>query len=99
MRRTGIGTLAMTAVLTFGWVGTASADSRGRERQECDADREGSCNRSGDCNNSDAPCEDNDFSPTFDKSPVQDSFNPVICLPGATCNFDGGKGDAQKPAS
>lgn len=40
--------------------------------------------------------------PTFDKSPVQDSFNPVVCLPGATCNFGDKKEQPpkdQKPQS
>jgi len=34
--------------------------------------------------------------PSFDDSPVQDSFN--ICLPGSTCNFDGQRdGEQQQP--
>lgn len=38
-----------------------------------------------DCENATAECQDNDFSPKFDKSPVEDSFNPTICLPFARC--------------
>lgn len=57
----------------------------------------------GDCRNSEGPCEDNDFSPSFDKSPVEDSFKiGPVCLPGSTCHFDGDGnqgGDAQQPAS
>lgn len=41
-------------------------------------------NRNGnDCNRSSAECNDNDFSPSFDKSPV----DITICLPQSTCNF------------
>jgi hypothetical protein len=50
---------------------------------------EGACqNRSGDCRETEkgAHCEDNDLSPSFQDSPVDHSFNPVICLPGSTCN-------------
>ncbi|MCA1572367.1 MAG: hypothetical protein LC798_19105 [Chloroflexi bacterium] len=39
-----------------------------------------------DCYRAEASCEDNDFSPSFDKSPVEDSFQITVCLPGSTCN-------------
>lgn len=45
-------------------------------------------NGSDDCAHAKAECEDNDFSPTFDKSPVEDSFifEPTICMPYAHCD-------------
>lgn len=48
----------------------------------------------GECRGAEGTCEDNDFSPSFDKSPVDDSFifAPVICLPGSTCHVDGSRG-------
>jgi hypothetical protein len=61
-------------------------------------DRSTGKNSRGKCEKADY-CDDRDFSPTFDKSPVQDSFN--VCLPGATCNYgdDKGKRDsAPEPA-
>ena len=33
--------------------------------------------------------------PSFDKSPVQDSFNLNVCLPGATCYYGEPKKDGQ----
>lgn len=42
-------------------------------------------NSNDDCAKAEAPCSDDDFSPSFDKSPVEDSFNPHICMPFATC--------------
>lgn len=66
---------AVAALCLFGVTGTAVADHEG-----------------GDCNDTEN-CQDNDFSPSFKDSPVRDAFNfsPVICLPGSTCNVDGGK--------
>lgn len=57
----------------------------GRERDR-KQDRSTGKNSRGKCEGADY-CDDRDFSPTFDKSPVQDSFN--VCLPGATCHYDG----------
>ena len=39
------------------------------------------------------------FCPSFDKSPVQDSFNfdPQVCLPGATCYFEDRKKNQPQP--
>jgi hypothetical protein len=48
-------------------------------------DREEDNENGRDCYQSEAPCSDDDFSPSFDKSPVEDSFNPTICLPFAKC--------------
>lgn len=61
-------------------------------------DRSSGKNSRGKCEGADY-CDDRDFSPTFDKSPVQDSFN--VCLPGATCHYDGkdqapAQGDGQQ---
>lgn len=53
---------------------------------------EGACqNRSGDCRETQegSYCSDDDLSPSFEDSPVRDSFNPVVCLPMSTCSFDG----------
>ena len=55
----------------------------------------------GDCRDSGSNCQDNDFSPSFEDSPVRDAFNfaPVICLPGSTCNVErgGGSQEEQQP--
>jgi hypothetical protein len=40
---------------------------------------------SSDCRDARAACEDNDFSPEFDRSPVEDSFNPQICVMPGSC--------------
>lgn len=49
----------------------------------------------GDCRNTDQPCSDDDFSPRFDDSPVDHSFNfgPVCVMPGS-CT---GQPDQQPP--
>lgn len=57
-----------------------------KKHDDRDQDRSNGKNSRGKCEGADY-CDDRDFSPTFDKSPVQDSFN--ICLPGATCHYDG----------
>lgn len=31
------------------------------------------------------------FCPAFDRSPVQDSFNPTICVLPDSCKFEGGE--------
>lgn len=56
-------------------------------RDEC---RNQCGNEHPDCYKARAACSDDDFSPSFDKSPVEDSFNPTICLPYAHC---GGESD------
>lgn len=63
----------------------------------CDSDGgycSGEDNR-GDCRNTDQPCSDDDFSPRFDDSPVDHSFNPAVCLPGSTCHFQGDNAQPQ----
>ena len=43
--------------------------------------------------------------PQFDRSPVRDAFNLNVCMPGATCHYDGqqdrqpegGEGGGQQP--
>lgn len=66
----------------FGWAEVA----------EYDYDRDGddsSGNGSGDCAEARAQCSDSDFSPTFDKSPVDIRDNNVqVCLPFARCGGD-----------
>lgn len=60
---------------------------------------DGNCNREGNCNDqrrcSGDDCTDNhrSFSPTFDKSPVDHSFNfsPTICVMPGSCTDKGGK--------
>lgn len=74
--------LLLSIGLVFSTTGVAYADN--------DYEREGdenTGNGSDDCSGATAPCEDNDFSPAFDKSPVRDSFNPEItfCLPFSRC--------------
>lgn len=49
---------------------------------------EKSGNGSGECAGATAPCSDDDASPSFTDSPVEDSFNPVFCLPFSRCEFD-----------
>jgi hypothetical protein len=34
--------------------------------------------------------------PQFDRSPVRDAFNLHVCMPGATCHYDG-RQDEQPP--
>lgn len=89
--------LALAAMLLVGGAGPANAsyrDGNGR----CDG-REGTCNDQRHCAENEGDCTDNhrSFSPTFDKSPVDHSFNfsPTICLPGSTCNTGGD--DQKKP--
>lgn len=92
MRR--IAGLVLAVALLVGGAGPAQASRRdGR----CDS-REGSCNDQRHCAENEGDCTDNhrSFSPTFDKSPVDHSFNfsPTICLPGSTCNT---RDDQQNP--
>lgn len=42
-------------------------------------------NGGGDCAKAEAECSDDDFSPTFDKSPVEDSFNLTVCVMPGSC--------------
>jgi hypothetical protein len=82
--------LILSLALVLG-VPTAADTTRRDEAPGCKSggnDEGGSCNANGDCQNTEA-CEDNDLSPSFQDSPVNQSFNPVVCLPMATCNIDG----------
>lgn len=81
--------LVLVAVFSVVAIAPAAADHGGRYDEGCDGGYCAGEDNRGDCRGSEAPCEDNDFSPSFDKSPVEDSFDPVICLPGSTCHFDG----------
>lgn len=82
----------LTVALCAGLVlapGAAWADhDGGGYYEEGDRDR----NRGGgECRGAEGNCEDNDFSPSFQDSPVRDAFNfaPQVCLPGATCHWHG----------
>ena len=67
----------------LGWVPLTELARRGDEcRNQCG-------NEHPDCYKAEAPCSDDDFSPSFDKSPVEDSFNVTVCLPGASCPSEG----------
>lgn len=67
-------------------VNAEAKDKKDKQRDDRSTHSDGKCKGAETCN-------DQDFSPSFDKSPVQDSFNPVICLPTATCNFGDGQQD------
>jgi hypothetical protein len=61
---------------------------------------EGDCNDQRRCSGDDCTDNHKSFSPEFDKSPVDHSFNfsPTICMPGSTCQAgDGEKKDQQPP--
>jgi hypothetical protein len=83
--------------LTVSGTSVAMAD---KKNEPCRGDE--SCQgKQGDCRDVEkgAHCEDNDLSPSFKDSPVDRSFNPVICLPMSTCNFDGSRGGEEQPPS
>jgi hypothetical protein len=79
MKKLAIALFATSLVLV---PGAAYADKNNEPCQGEDA-----CQGRGDCYEAKQPCEDNDLSPSFQDSPVENSFNPVVCLPGSTCNF------------
>jgi len=62
-------------------------------------DRDGRECRGGGCGNEREESYDQTgckyFCPAFDDSPVQDSFN--VCLPGATCNWNGRQPEERQP--
>lgn len=74
------------AVITASLLGPAAwADNR-----PCEGDcsgKQGSCREVGDG----GYCDDSDLSPSFDKSPVDHSFNPTICVMPGSCSFQGGQ--------
>lgn len=71
----------------LGWAGPVATMGGDEE------DNRSSKNRNGDsdCRDARAACSDDDFSPSFDKSPVEDSFifEPHVCLPFSECHWDG----------
>lgn len=73
---------AALLILSFLGGGGTLSEHRGRDRGD---DR--STHSDGKCKNADS-CQDNDFSPDLQDSPV------VICLPNSTCNF--GPGNSQQ---
>lgn len=75
--------LLLTAALVVGAAPPAIADhDYGGYYEEGDRDR----NRGGgECRDAEGNCSDDDFSPRFDDSPVDRSFNPTICLPFSRC--------------
>jgi len=83
--------LGMAMVLTLGMASPAFADHGGyrdNDGREC---RGGGCDNDRRENYEGAGCKY--VCPTFDKSPVQDSFN--VCLPGATCYWGDRRNDRQ----
>jgi hypothetical protein len=89
-----LGSTLFVVALLFGTAGQASADHGYSQRDGC-GESGGGCNNEREENYSGAGCKY--VCPSFDKSPVQDSFNVEVCLPGATCHFGEKKGD-QQPA-
>ena len=74
----GIGLTPAPVYADHDWDG----GGRGGYYEEGDRDR----NRGGgECTDADGTCSDDDFSPRFDDSPVDRSFNPTICLPFSRC--------------
>lgn len=95
MTRRILGSLAVSAALLLSAAPAYADHGGGYDGGEYD-------DRRGDCRGTEGRCEDNDFSPSFQDSPVRDAFNfsPQICLPGATCHFDGDRQrEGQQPAS
>jgi hypothetical protein len=79
--------LVAVVALVLGGLATPAAADDGD-------DNRGGRNRNGDsdCRDARAACEDNDGF-NFEDSPVEDSFSPVICLPGSTCHVDRGESE------
>lgn len=63
---------------------------RGGDDDRDGDDRSTGKNSRGKCENAKS-CQDDDFSPSFDDSPV------ILCLPSSTCNF--GEGEAALPSN
>lgn len=73
--------LAASAVLGIA-APAAGARPEGHGRACEGGDRgDGSCSEHRDCDRNEGQCSDDDFSPSFEDSPV------IVCLPGSTCNF------------
>jgi len=83
VRRIGIICIAASAVLT---PGTAWADHDRGDRYGHGSDYGGN-EREEDYEG--ANCKY--VCPQFDRSPVRDAFNLHVCMPGATCHYDGEK--------
>ena len=79
--------IALLSVLSL--ASPAYADHGGYEDGDC---RGGGCGTERDEQYGNGSCKY--VCPAFDRSPVEDSFN--ICLPGATCYWDGQK-DREQP--
>lgn len=79
---------ALLAITLLGGMLSAStvAPMRDHEKKERGEDRSTGKDSRGDCEGS-RQCSDDDFSPSFDKSPV------YLCLPTATCNWGPGDGE------
>jgi hypothetical protein len=82
-------TAAVVFLLLFSFCALAAQndeDSMAAANSPC----EGSCEgKQGDCREVEegGSCEDNDLSPSFQDSPVDHSFNPVICVLPDSCHF------------
>lgn len=59
------------------WAPTSHQRDRGGDDRSDGKDSDGKCQGA-------RQCQDDDFSPSFDDSPV------ILCLPSSTCNFGGG---------
>jgi len=101
MARRTLAAVGAALMLTLG-AGPALADhDYGGDRYGYE-DRRGDRDRNrggGECRDAEGNCSDDDFSPRFDDSPVDRSFNPTICLPFARCNpGEGEQGAEPAPA-
>jgi hypothetical protein len=80
-----LGIIVLGLILTTG-VGVARAENNPCRGGDCSG-QQGSCREVGDG----GYCDDSDLSPSFDKSPVDHSFNPTICVMPGSCSFQGGQ--------
>lgn len=84
--------IILAVCLVLGTPATAHANHQRRD----DCRDGGGCNNDRRENSNYGQCRN--FCPAFDKSPVQDSFNLDVCLPGATCYYgEPKKGDQGNP--
>lgn len=67
------------------------------DRNEEPCQGQDSCQGRGDCYQAKEPCEDNDLSPSFQDSPVDRSFNPVICILPDSCRFGSQPEEGETP--
>jgi hypothetical protein len=89
---TGVAVFVVVVLLAFGAC-LAIADDDDEENSMSPPawvmDRDEDNDPRHDCYKAEAPCSDDDFSPSFDKSPVEDSFIVTICVVPDSCHFEG----------